>query len=74
MKFVIFINNKEDLKNSTIGILKGIAYTPMVEKWKQQGLIQDYKFFYDYYSLETALKNEVVEAIITVLYQQKIFF
>jgi polar amino acid transport system substrate-binding protein len=59
------INSKEDLKNSTIGVLGGTVYIALVENWKNEGLIKDYIVYPDYTFLRIALENKTVDAILT---------
>ncbi|MBD7912869.1 substrate-binding periplasmic protein [Clostridium cibarium] len=59
------INSKEDLKNSTVGVLAGTVYVKLVEGWKNQGIIKDYRVYPDNNSLTMALENKTLDAILT---------
>jgi polar amino acid transport system substrate-binding protein len=59
------INRKEDLKNTTLGAIRGEVYDPIVQEWKNQGLIKDYVIFSDRNSLKIALKNKIIDAFLT---------
>ncbi|MDS0526722.1 transporter substrate-binding domain-containing protein [Clostridium sp. SHJSY1] len=59
------INNKEDLKNSTIGILGSSVFVSIAEKWKNEGIIKNYMILYNSNDLQKALENKAIEAILT---------
>lgn len=59
------INSKEDLTNKIIGIVGGSVYVSLAENWKKQGLIKDYRPFFDDESLHIALENKIVDAMLT---------
>ncbi|MDS0526061.1 ABC transporter substrate-binding protein [Clostridium sp. SHJSY1] len=59
------INNKEDLKNAKIGLVGGTVYELVAKNWKKQGLLKDYLVFFDYGSLQLALENKIVDAVLT---------
>ncbi|GKX68183.1 substrate-binding periplasmic protein [Inconstantimicrobium mannanitabidum] len=58
------IKSKADLKDKTIGVIGSTLYESLAQKWKDQGLIRDYIKFFDNTSLQTALENNVIDAML----------
>lgn len=58
------IKSKADLKDKKIGVIGNTLYEPLAQKWKDQGLIRDYIKFFDNTSLQTALENNVIDAML----------
>lgn len=58
------IKSKADLKDKIIGVIGNTLYEPLAQKWKDQGLIRDYIKFFDNTSLQTALENKVIDAML----------
>lgn len=59
------INSKANLKDKTIGVIGNTVYEPLAQQWKNQGFIKDYIKFGDYTSLQVALENKIIDAILT---------
>ncbi|MDS0526738.1 transporter substrate-binding domain-containing protein [Clostridium sp. SHJSY1] len=59
------INSKEDLKNKIISIVGGTVYENVAKEWKRQGVIKDYRPFFDFKSAQYSLENKIVDALLT---------